>query len=66
MNENRSTRGGNEENIGLGWRYLSHPPAVRMRSRYYEEPDTEKVLYNPKGEVISRVVDKEPKMGFRP
>lgn len=61
--ENRSNRGGSFESIGSGWTQYSHPSTPRMRTRYYEDED--QVLYSPNGDVIARVVDKAPKMGFR-
>ncbi len=61
--ENRSRRGGGYENVGEGWQRYSSPPVVRMRCNYYEEDP--KVIYGPKGDVIGRVVNKAPKMGFR-
>jgi hypothetical protein len=58
--------GGTWESIGRRWSRDSEPPAVTVRTHDYEKDDAhDGVLYGPKGNVISRVVDREPKMGFR-
>lgn len=63
---NRNT-GGSWESIGRRWARDSQPPKVTVRTRDYEKDDAnEGVILGPRGNVISRVVDREPKMGFRP
>lgn len=57
--------GGMWESLARHWSDDSHPPKVEMQTRDYEARDDKGVIYGPKGNVIARVVDREPKMGFR-
>lgn len=58
--------GGTWESIGRRWDRDGVPPEIRVRTHDYERDDThDGVILGPKGDVIRRVVDRSPKMGFR-
>lgn len=59
--------GGTWESIGRRWSRDAEPPELKMLVYSYERDDShDGVIYGPHGDVIRRVVDRAPKMGFKP
>lgn len=59
--------GGTWESIGRRWDRDSAPSEMKMLVYDYERDDShDGVIYGPRGNVIRRVVDRAPKMGFQP